>query len=394
VTTTQMRIAIFSNTYHPTLNGVAKCVEYYQRGLRERGHEVVVFAPCRDDYDRSQDPDHVFRFPSLPIPLDCDYTIAAPYSRPVVKALRELQFDIIHTQHPFWVGAWGAWYARWTGTPLVTTVHTDYRQFAHLLPFPEPLVEAYMRVRVAAYCNKCEVVTTPVNSMRERLRRQGVRTPIEILPNPTEVEVFGSAVGNGVRRQHGIPEEALVLGYIGRLSAEKNLPFVIDAVGPLLQRRPELVLLLVGEGAEGAELRTLVQQRQLGERVIFAGAQPHERIPQYQAALDVFVTASRGETQPLAYTEAMAAGKPVVALATPGAVDMIESGHTGMLVSEEAGAQGYAARVEELLDDPDRRRQMGEHARKWVQQFDVPRVAERLEAIYRQAGQAAEEAPI
>ena len=196
-----MRIGIFTNTFRPTVNGVAKCVEYYERGLQERGHEVIGFAPGSENYDRSIDTSNVYRFSTLPYPFDADYTIAAPYSRPVAKALRRLDFDVIHTQHPFWVGAWGAWYARLMDLPLVTTIHTDYRLFTHVIPLPEPLVEGYMRVRVASYCNKCDLVTTPVKSMRRLLRRQGVRTPIKLLPNPTAIAEFQKFLELGGNQQ-------------------------------------------------------------------------------------------------------------------------------------------------------------------------------------------------
>ena len=389
-----MRIGIFTNTYRPTVNGVAKCVEYYERGLQARGHEVVIFAPAPEDYDRSLDPPFVYRFPALPIPLDMDYSIAAPYGRGVVKALRHLDFDIIHTQHPIWVGAWGAWYARWAEVPLVTTVHTEYRLFAHLMPLPEPLVEAYLRLRVSSYCNKCEVITTPVPSMRRLLREEGVRRPIEILPNPTQIGDFTDVGGEEVRQAYGVPEGAVLLGFVGRLSPEKNLTFLLESAALVMRSHPGVYFLLVGDGPERAELEGQARRQDLSGRVLFAGAMPHERVPAFQAAFDVFITASLSETQPLAYTEAMASGKPVVALAAPGAQDMIVPGKNGLLASAEGGAEGLAEQITAVVEDEARRREMGEFAREWVQQFDVARVAEKLEGIYERARAHALEEPI
>ncbi len=387
-----MRIGIFTNTYRPTVNGVAKCVEYYERGLQERGHEVVIFAPAPEDYDRDQDPPFVYRFPALPIPLEMDYSIAAPYSRHVVKALRRLDFDIIHTQHPIWVGAWGAWYARWAEVPLVTTVHTEYRLFAHLMPLPEALVEAYLRMRVSSYCNKCELITTPVPSMRRLLRREGVRRPIEILPNPTEIAAFQAAQGGKIRHAYGIPSGALLLGFVGRLSVEKNLSFLLESAARVMRAHPEVYFLIVGDGSERADLEQQAQREGVADRTIFAGAMPHARIPEFQAAFDLFITASLSETQPLAYTEAMACGKPVVALAAPGAQDMILPGKNGLLA--EGGPEALAEQIASLVEDTARREEMGAFAREWVRQFDVARVAERLEAIYHRARAHALEEPI
>jgi glycosyltransferase involved in cell wall biosynthesis len=389
-----MRIGIFTNTYRPTVNGVAKCVEYYERGLCARGHEVIIFAPAPEDYDRALDPPNIYRFPTLALPLDMDYSIAAPYSRPVVKALRSLDFDVIHTQHPIWVGAWGAWYARWAKVPLVTTVHTEYRLFAHLMPLPEPLVEAYLRARVTRHCNKCEVVTTAVPSMRRLLRQGGVRRPIEILPNPTEIAAFTGVSGGPVRATYGIPADALLLGFVGRLSIEKNLAFLLDAAVRVMRTHPEVFFLLVGDGTEREALEEQAHREGLADRVLFSGAMPHASIPPFQAAFDLFVTASLSETQPLAYTEAMASGKPVVALKAPGAQDMIEPGKNGLLSEPEAGPEALAEQIAALVEDAPRRREMGAHARESVQQFDVARVAEKLEAIYLRAQAHALEEPI
>ena len=389
-----MRIGIFTNTYRPTVNGVANCVGYYERGLCERGHEVVIFAPAPEDYDRSLDPPNIYRFPTLPLPLDMDYPIAAPYSRPMVKALRSLDFDVIHTQHPIWVGAWGAWYAHWAEVPLVTTVHTEYRLFAHLMPLPEPLVQAYLRTRVRRYCNKCEVITTPVLSMRRLLRKEGVRRPIEILPNPTELADFTDAGGGQVRETYGIPEDALLLGFVGRLSIEKNLNFLLEAAARVMRGHSEVYFLLVGDGPEREGLEEQARREGLESRIRFSGALPHAHIPHFQAAFDLFVTASLSETQPLAYTEAMASGKPVVALKAPGAQDMIQSGQNGLLSEPEAGPEALAEQISALVEDGDRRRSMGAQARESVQQFDVARVAEKLESIYHRAQAHALEEPI
>lgn len=388
-----MRIGIFTNTYRPSVNGVAQCVEYYERGLRERGHHVIVFAPAPDDYDRSADPDYVVRFPVLPNPFEPDYTIAAPYSAAVVRALREQSFDLIHTQHPFWVGAWGAWYARLSNLPLVTTVHTDYRLFARLVPLPEPLVEGYMRLRTAGYCNKCDLVTTPVKSMRRLLRRHGVRAPISLLPNPTDIASFRAGDGAAVRKRLGLGPEAVVMGFVGRLSAEKNVAFLLKAAALVLRSHRHAALVLVGDGPDRVQLQKHLP-KSLADRILFVGSVPHAEVPDYQAAFDFMVSASRSETQCLAFNEAMAAGRPVVGLKAPGVEDMIEPGYNGLLATNLEDPADLAARMTELIEDPELRLRLGAQAREWVQQFDYTRVAESLENLYRQAARIAGEAPI
>ncbi len=380
-----MRVAIFTNTYFPTVNGVAHCVNSYAEGLRLRGHEAVIFAPAPEDWDKSSDPDNVLRFPSVPLPVDWDYPIAMPFSRPVAKILRRTRFDVVHTQHPVWVGSWGQVYARWANIPLVTTVHTEYELFSHLVPLPESLVDSYLKTRVTNYCNKCDVVTCAVASMRQRLMERDVTTPVEILPNPTELRQFESADGTAVRQRHGIGPTDPVIGYVGRLSAEKNLGFLCKAVAPVLKAVPDSWFVVVGSGTEAGSLERLVEELGIADHSIFVGHVEHDEVPPYQAALDIFVTASLSETQPLSYTEAMACSKPLVALRAPGAEDMIQHAETGLLVSPEEGTEAMAGAIMELLHDKGMRERLGRNAHEWVQQFDAQHVSKRLLEIYAMA---------
>lgn len=380
-----MRVAVFTNTYYPTLNGVAHCVDAYRRGLEARGHEVYIFAPCPAEYDPAQDRERVYRFPAVATPGDWDYDIAVPYSRPVMKALRETQFDIVHTQHPLWVGVWGGWYARWAGLPLVTTIHTEYALYAHIVPLPEPLVEAYLRNRVTTYCNKCQVVTTPAASTRDRLLDQGVTTPIEILPNPIELSKLAPPEPDKVRSRYHIPKEAFVMGFVGRLAPEKNLSTVLAAAEIVARQVPGARFLMVGEGTESRNLRQQARELGMADRVVFAGAVEHEQVVHYHAAMDVFVTASGSETQPLAYTEAMAVGTPVVAVRAPGAEDMITHGENGLLSEPQEGAQGLARQILRLVEDPTLRLAIAARAREQVKRYDLGVVTERLLGIYETA---------
>ncbi len=380
-----MRVAIFTNTYYPAVNGVANCVAAYREGLLNAGHEVAIFAPAPQGYDSRSDPDNIFRFPGLPLPSDVDYSIAMPYSSAVMKALRASEFDIVHTQHPVWVGAWGAWYARWNDIPLVTTVHTEYELFAPMIPLPTALVEMYLNLRVTSYCNKCQVVTTPVESTRRRLEEQGVTTPIEILPNPIRVSDFAGVDRNKVRQQLGVSDEVVLIGFVGRLSPEKNLKVLIEAVGQVLSQRKETAFVLVGSGPEMENIKRQIRDIPGRKRVFLVGSVPYAEIPPFQAAIDVLVATSLSETQPLAYTEAMAGATPVVALRAPGAADMIEDGVNGLLSEVEDGAEGLAQKILRVVDDSDLRRKLAEGAQRSAQQFDVAHVTERLVAIYNYA---------
>jgi len=380
-----LRIAIFTNTYWPTVNGVAVSIANLRDGLERTGHEVYVFAPAPPDFDLEEDDERTIRFPSVLAPIEADYPLAVPISPRVGKTLRKLDFDLIHTHHPVWVGVWGQWYARWTDTPLVTTVHTQYEIYSKFIPLPHSVVDAFLRVRVSSYCNKCDIVTTPAVSSRQRLLDLGVTTPIEVVYNPTDLSAHSHADGQAVRRRFGFGADDVVLGYVGRLAPEKNLNMLMDAMELLSAQDPRLRLLLVGDGPSREGLEARVATGALAGKVAFAGNVDHADVPTYDAALNIFITASMSEVQPLSFAEAMAAGAPVVAMDSPGGSDMIEDHRNGRLVPPGEAGAGMARCVREMLADPATLPKMSEEAKQWAQRYDKPAVVERLLEVYDRA---------
>lgn len=381
-----MRIVMFTNTYSPSLNGVANVTHFYRRGLVERGHEVHIFAPRPPGEDPFADDPFMHYYRSRRLPGEIDYMLALP----VLRSLREhhrlltLQADVVHSQHPVWVGAWGHRWARRRKLPFISTAHTQYEMYADRAFLPEKWVEYVVSRHVGRFFNLCDVVTTPVNWMRQRMIDKGVTAPIEILFNPVDLGLLANPDREGTRRRLGFADDEVVVGFLGRLSPVKYAECVIDAVALLRQRRPEVRLMIAGDGGQRAILQQRAQ-RKLGDRAVFTGAIPYAQVKHYHAAMDVFMTASRSETMPLAYTEAMHLGTPIVAHATPGAADMIRDGDNGLLVPPERNAQGLAEAVERVLDDPALRTRLIEGGRRFAQRCHYQAVAARLEEIYAYA---------
>ncbi|MGI5816520.1 MAG: glycosyltransferase [Armatimonadota bacterium] len=378
-----MRVALFTNTYPPSLNGVANVTHFYRLGLTERGHDVHVFAPAPQGEDPFEDDPAVHRYRSVRIPGEVDYMMALPpvFCPRLGKVIEEIDFDLVHTQHPIWVGTWGQSLARRRRIPVVSTAHTQYELYANRSVLPTEWIEPAVTRHVVQYFNRCHVVTTPVRWMRELLIERGVASPLELVPNPVDLSSLGEPNRSATRAKLGLSEDDVVVGYLGRLSPVKRVPLLIDAVVKLSERHPDVKLVVVGGGGNGNALRQRARKR-LGNRAIFTGSVPYNEVEHYHAAFDVFATASKSETQPLAYTEAMYVGTPVVALATPGAVDMIRDGENGLLVPAEAGAAGLAEAVERVLGDPELAERLRRGGRRFARARHYTAVAKRLEDIY------------
>ena len=380
-----MRIAIYTNTYWPTVNGVAISIANLRSGLQELGHSVHVFAPAPAGFDRATDQQGVSRFPSFSAPIEADYPLALPVAPRVTQALLKHKFDLVHTHHPIWVGVWGQWYARWMGLPLVTTIHTQYEIYSKFVPLPDEMVDQYLRLQVKGYCNHCDLVTTPAESSRGRLLDIGVQTPIEVIYNPTDLSSLWDADGTTIRRQYGCGPDDFLLGYVGRMAPEKNLSALLDAAAIVLPQMPRARLLLVGDGPSRPALEARARTLPDGDRILFAGRIEHTLIPQYDAALDLFITPSMFEVQPLSFAEAMAAGTPVISMDAPGGNDMIEDGENGRLVPLDEQGAGLARATLEMLRDPTGLRAMSDRAREWAGRYDRMTVVHRVLEAYERA---------
>lgn len=378
-----MRVALFSNTYPPSLNGVANVTHFYRLGLEEIGHEVHVFGPEPKGEDPFEDDPAVHRFRSVRIPGEVDYMLALPplFSKSLGRMTEMMSFDIVHTQHPVWVGTWGQSYGRRKGLPIVSTAHSQYEVYANRTFLPTEWIEPVVTRHVTQYFNRCQVVTTPVRWMRELLIKRGITAPVELVPNPVDLSALRGPQRDETRKKIGLTNGDMVVGYLGRLSSVKRLQVLINAVSLLAKQRPDVRLVVVGDGSNRAAMRRLAKRR-LGDRATFVGAVPHAEVEHYHAAFDVFATASSSETQPLAYTEAMFVGTPVVALATPGAADMIEDGVNGLLVPPGEGAEGLARAVGRVIAEPDLAGRLREGGRAFAEARHYTAVAGRLEEIY------------
>src|SRR6516225_7328420 len=138
-------------------------------------------APASPGYV-DEDPD-VYRFPSVAAPGAPDFQLALPYSAALLRQIRGMRFDVVHSHSPFILGGLAMWVARWLRAPVVFTYHTLYAEYAHYAPVVGDLTRPLLVAYTTAYCNLSDRVLASVPSLAERLRRYGVRAPIEIIPS-------------------------------------------------------------------------------------------------------------------------------------------------------------------------------------------------------------------
>ncbi|MDI6777611.1 MAG: glycosyltransferase [Patescibacteria group bacterium] len=399
-----MKIAIFTNNYLPNPYGVSGSVESFRKEFEKLEHEVYIFAPRWKGY-RDTNP-RVFRYPAFETNIKIKFPIAIPYSRKIDKILKELDLDIIHSQHPNLLGSAAARWAKKKNIPLVFTWHTLYDQYAHFVPFVPQRLAAWWAIRNARnYADRCDAVVAPTPSVIEIIRKWGATNEnITAIPTGVEGEQFENPDRESVRKKYEIKEDEILLFVMTRLTAEKNVEFLVDAVLEVLQKNEDahpvksptqsrsatlpqfnrVKFMICGEGNLKDSLIKKVSETGLNDKVIFIGIVSDKEKKDYYAAGDVFVYASKSETQGMILTEAMYSGLPIVAVRATGAKDIIKDGKTGFLVAEDKEEFSHA--VQKLIDDENLRKNFGEKAGKIAREKYTSSVcAKRMLEVYKKA---------
>jgi 1,2-diacylglycerol 3-alpha-glucosyltransferase len=376
-----VKIVMFTNTYLPHVGGVARSVSTYEEEFRRRGHDVRIVAPQFEGAMESSE--FVLRTPALQHFNGSDFSVTLPQPGLIAEFLDDFQPEIIHSHHPFLLGD-AALRAAWTRRlPLVFTHHTLYEQYTRYVPLDSEALQRVAIQMATEYCNLCTHVIAPSPSIADLLAQRCVSTPITAIPTGIDLAAFGHGDGAACRRQFKIPEEALVVGHVGRLAAEKNLKYLGQAVSRFLKDRPDVVFLVVGAGDFGDEFRDLVSDAVGENRIIMAGSRTGQELIDAYAAMDVFAFSSQSETQGMVLAEAMAARTPVVALAGAGVRDVLNDAN-GRMLPGDASIEDFAAALGEITRDREQLRQLGQSARRSVRDFGLDVCADRVLQLYGQ----------
>ncbi len=241
-----MNIVLLTNTYYPHVGGVARSVQAFRDEYLRRGHRVLVVAP--EFPDTPENETDVVRVPAIQNFNASDFSVALPFHKGLTERIDDFRPDIVHSQHPFLLGMTAVRIARSRNLPLVFTHHTLYEQYTHYVPADSPILKRFVIELATRYANLSDQVFAPGESIRDLLIQRGVTTPILVVPTGVQVEKFSHGDGSGFRAKNGIPEDAFVVGHVGRLAPEKNLEFLARSVADFMQSRPGAFFIVVGAG--------------------------------------------------------------------------------------------------------------------------------------------------
>jgi glycosyltransferase involved in cell wall biosynthesis len=379
-----MKIALFTETFLPNIDGVVVSACNMNRVLINRGHSVQVFTtgdgPKRvDGYD-------VFRTRGLSLPSYKGYKLGIP-SLKIMESLTKNGVDVIHSRGPFTMGLMAKHISKILDVPIVGTFDTPVQDYVHYLPVAgkfKPSREALSRLAIKYsmwYYNRCDLVTAPSGIIRDELKKMGCEKRIEVLSNGVDMKRYRPENRSNELKSRFCKQGEYMIFHVGRVTKEKDIDVLLRAAKDLKSRRVGFRLVIAGKGPALEEIRGLSAELGLSDCVVFAGFVPDEDLPTYYATADVFVTASTVETQGIVMLEALASGTPVIGARAGATPELVKENRNGLMF--EAGNHKDAAeRLSGVLRDEALLKELSGNSRDSVMEHSLDGVCDKLESIY------------
>lgn len=368
------RIALFSGAYNHIADGVSRTLNRLVAYLESDGFEVRVFAPTSD----APQVDHagtLVPVPSVAIPGRPDYRFSLGLTPSVRRELERFGPTMYHIATPDLLGLQALLHARKAGTPIVASYHTHFASYLqyYRLSRLEPLVWKYLRWFYA----QCEEVYVPSESMMAVLREQGLGGNLKLWERGVDTDLFRpEARSLSWRRENGIDNDEVVIGFVSRLVLEKGLRRMMAIFDDLRERGVPFRVMIAGDGPARAELESGIPD------AVFTGYLEGADLARAYASSDVFLFPSDTETFGNATLEAMASGLPVVCAEATGNKTLVEHGGNGFRIASD-DVRGFADALERLVRDTNLRASMGAAGYTRAQSYSWRHVLGKIGAYYR-----------
>jgi glycosyltransferase involved in cell wall biosynthesis len=412
-----MKIGLFTDTYHPSINGIVYVIDITRKHLEELGHEVYIF--CPGGLKRQSDDDHIIRFPSVKGAFYDDYDLTLFFPPQILRKIGSLNLDVIHSFTPGQVGVMAVYAAHKHKIPLVSQHSTDIYEYVEHYPAVLPgllilatflplvfrfdgkdarqLLKLYIPRRgvnkwnraiiealVAMLYSRCDIVIALSRKSFKQLadwrNTTGYHYNLRLMPTGVNALPHISTTNlREFRKKFSISNEDEIISYVGRLGAEKNLALLIPMIEEIVQKRPQARLLYVGDFEYREQLEQLAQESSCPERISFTGALPRDTLNQVYQNTSVFVFPSLTDTQGLVLHEAAHAGCPLVVI-DKGVSEVIKDGKNGLYAKNTAASLSNA--VLSILATPRRINHFSHNSKKLALQYTEQKQVRSLAELY------------
>lgn len=391
-----MRIGIFSDQYYPSISGVVTSIKMLYDGLVSLGHDVYIFTSF--DEERVDNPEelklrNVINFPGRAYPFKDlkEYRFNFKH-RKFVKVIEPYNLDVIHVHTEFSMAKIARIAGKKLGIPIVHTFHTLYEDYIKYVSefadkyFHDVIFSSLAKMIIKPVSRDSVIEIVPTKKVLALSERYYMTGDIRVVPTGIQLQRFKKSnftdeeVKN-LRKYLGISQDTFVYGYLGRTSGEKNIHAIIRAFANV-KNREKCVLLIVGGGPELEELKAYAKSLGVLEDMIFTGFIDWEHVPLYYQIMDIFVNASKSETQGLTYIEALASSLPLLVQKDDCIDDVVQDYYNGIYFD---GELDLTLKMEEILKAPTTLKQIKANTEKSVEKYSKEQYAKNIETVYHDA---------
>jgi 1,2-diacylglycerol 3-alpha-glucosyltransferase len=379
-----MRIAIFTDTFIPHVNGVVTSIINMARGLADRGHKIYIIAPRFRNFKEFSYPNiTVKRTFSIPAFFYEDFKFTLPVSPKIMDFLLKENIELIHFHTPITLGFQAIVLSRLMRLPLVGSFHTFFAdpQYLKHIKFNNRFMQKTAWEYSNLYFNRCNIVTCPSERSKEEIIINGCRKPVKVISNGIKTEIFDNTRSEEVKNKYN--KDGKLLLFVGRISHEKNIPFLLESFKLILKQLPKTKMILVGDGPQYNDIRGKIERLNISDNVILTGKIEYDDFLKsgIYGACDLFVTASTTETQGISVLEAIA-NELVCVGVNGGAVPELVKNNENGFITELGDTKSFSQAIIKLLTDQKLYQKFQENSKKILQTHGMEDILNEWEKTY------------
>ena len=386
-----MRIGIFSETYAPYISGLVTSEIMLKKALEKQGHEVYVVTANLESFKYEyNEEEKVLKIPGIPTGI-YDSRMTSIYPIQAVNKIKSWKLDVIHSQTEFAIGTFARLMARQYNIPLVHTYHTMYEDYIYYITkgYFERSSKKLVEYLTKFYCDKTatELIVPTTKTYKLFKEKYKVEKNINIIPTGIEVERFFKENIDTkelvvLRKTLRLDKKDFIILFVGRLGEEKNVEFLINAHKDLINKHPNIKLIIVGDGPDKEKYEELTSKLDLEKSIIFTGKTAWDEMPYYYHISDIFATASKTETQGLTVIEAMASNVVPVCMKDEAFESMITDELNGLIFRNK---EEYIEKILRLYENPTELERLDKQARIQAETYSSKYYADKVLAVYQRA---------
>ena len=386
-----MRIGLFTDSYPPYINGVSTSVAMLKKALEKKGHIVYVVTVSNNALKYEYDVENrIVKVPGIPVGI-YDYRLSRIYPLTMINTMKSWNLDVIHSHTEFGIGILARLLAKQFDIPLVHTYHTLYEDYTHYIThgYFDKSSKKIVEYLTKFYCDKtANELIVPTNKIYKLFKEKyEFKKNIHIVPTGIEVDRFytenvDKSYVQALRKKLKLQKKDFVILFVGRLAAEKNVEFLLNAEKKLMAKYKNIKLLIVGDGPDKEHYEEMARDLNISSNVIFNGKAAWEEMPFYYHCANVFATDSTTETQGLTVIEAMAASVVPLCIKDESFLGTVTHELNGLIFNDE---DEFVNQVLTLYKDNALLQKYNNQARIQAEHCSSTSYAERVLEVYKRA---------